>query len=142
MVYIEASSENAKLCNSLLKKNKWIVLYHWKQCGHCIELLPKWKTVTKNENNCCIIEIEYSAYPHLQKKFTNVSGFPSIIVYDNGKIINEFKEQRTLVNLKKFIKSPSYHNDIETKESIINAIKEYENKGSKLQIKPKMIKKK
>jgi hypothetical protein len=140
MVYIEVTPNNAKLCNTLLKKNKWIVLYHWKQCGHCIELLPKWKTITKNENKCCIMEIEYSVYPLLQKKYTNVSGFPSIIVYDNGKVIDDFKEQRTLTNLKKFIKSSAYHNDLETKETIIKSIIDFENKGNKTQIKSKNIK--
>lgn len=131
MVYIKADSQNAKLCNKLLKKNKWIVLYHWNKCGHCLELLPKWNLATKNDKNCCIIEIEYDVYPHLQKKYTNVGGFPSIIVYNNGTIIDEFKEERNLTNLKKFIKSSIYHNDEETKKTIINAINEFENKPIK-----------
>jgi thioredoxin-like negative regulator of GroEL len=126
MVYINVTPENAKLCNLLLNKNKWVVLYHWKQCGHCIELLPKWKSVTENEKNCCIMDIEYDNYPYLKKKFTNVTGFPSIVVYSNGNSIKEFKEQRTTANLKKFIKSPENHNNHqEEMMDILNTINKY-----------------
>ena len=106
MVFLDITKDRAKKFNSLIKGNRWIILYHWKSCGHCIDLLPIWKmAVESEEKNAFIAEIEYDVFPLIQKKYRNVLTFPRICVYENGVLKENFQEKRTLSNLKKFIKT-------------------------------------
>jgi len=105
MPSVNINPNNAKKFCKVVKKGVFICLYHWKDCGHCITLLPIWKdAVKKSGKNSYIVEIELANLKHLDKKYRDVQGFPSIIVYKNGKKFKEFSEQRTLENLEKFIK--------------------------------------
>lgn len=132
MSVINITPLNATIFCNLLKKNTCICLYHWKDCGHCVELLPIWRMAAeKAGKNANIAEIELENMKYLDKKYTNVMGFPTIIVYKNGAKKAEFKDQRTLQNLEKFIKDNS---DIKPKKT--NGVKPKKTN----EVKPKNIK--
>lgn len=114
MPSIKITPKNANNFCKIVKKGVFICLYHWKDCGHCITLLPIWEEAVKNSGkNSYIVEIEMDNLKYLDEKYRTVQGFPTIIVYKNGKKIKEFSEQRTRENLEKFIKDnkdPRLHN--------------------------------
>jgi hypothetical protein len=56
-------------------------------------------------NKSNIFKVEYDNFRFLPDILKNVSAFPMIVAYENGKKKEEFKEQRTMDNVKKFIKS-------------------------------------
>jgi thioredoxin-like negative regulator of GroEL len=108
MPLINITSDNAKMFCKLLKNNTFICLYHWNMCGHCIELLPIWRSVIeKIGKNANIVEIELDNMKYLDAKYSKIQGFPTILVYKNGKKVSEFKQPRTYKNLEKFIKDNS-----------------------------------
>lgn len=105
MPLVNITSDNAKIFCEVLKNNTFVCLYHWHQCGHCVELLPIWRTaIEKSGKNTNIAEIELDNMKYLDESYKKVQGFPSIIVYKKGKKITEFKQPRNLKNLEKFIK--------------------------------------
>lgn len=109
MVFIEVSDKNYNEANKLMSKNRWIVLYHWSNCFHCIELLPIWRSVVNIFNSKSLIaEIEYSNMTYMKSPFNEMMAFPTICVYENGKLIDTFSSKRNVNNLKKFFNKYSY----------------------------------
>jgi len=106
---------NSKIIGGLLEdtKNKdtVIIVYHWNSCGHCRSFMPMFHDLLNKERNLInfsnIFEVEYDNFKYLPNDLTDVNAFPMIIAYENGKKKEEFKEQRTKENLKKFIKDNS-----------------------------------
>ena len=109
MVFIEVNClETGKLFNKSIKNGKWIVLYHWNQCGHCIDFLPIWKNVVNACKNSLIAEVEYNNFKYITKKYANIVAFPTICIYEDGILKGTFDgKKRTFNNVKKFIKDNS-----------------------------------
>lgn len=104
MPHTKINNKNIKDFLECIKNNKIIVLYHWNTCGHCQELMPLWKkAIKKSGKKSYIVDLEYSMLNQLPENY-KVSGFPSIVVYNNGQYFDDFKEKRTIENLEKFIK--------------------------------------
>lgn len=124
MVFLEITTDRAKNFNSIIKENRIIVLYYWKSCGHCINLLPIWRMAVESEGkNCLIAEIEYDVFPLINKKYNNIYAFPRICVYEHGELKENFQEKRTIANLKKFIKK----NQIMIDEKLEKTLKKIKN---------------
>ncbi len=106
MNHIIFNDDNIKQFSKLLKDKKVIILYKMNNCAHCNELKPKWDIVIKklSNENINIYEIEYSFVSKLPSKYREILGYPTILSYDNGKSINEFKGKRTIKNIETFIK--------------------------------------
>jgi len=68
------------------------------------ELMDKYEYVINRAN---IYKIEYDKLQLLNPKLQNVSAFPYIISYDNGKIGKEFSGPRDVSTIKKFIEDNS-----------------------------------
>lgn len=105
MPLVNITSENANLFCKALKDTTFVCLYHWNKCKHCTDLLPKWrKAVRKSGRNTNIAEIELENLKYLEDDYKDIGGFPTILVYKNGKKVSEFLKERNLINLEKFIK--------------------------------------
>lgn len=106
MLYI-LTKDNYNEINKILCKKKTIVLYHWNNCVHCLQLIPIWNEICKKyvkNKNINIINAELEYIYLLKKKYKkNISGFPTIIKYKNGKRFDEFHKERTIDNLNDFI---------------------------------------
>jgi len=104
---------NSKIIGGLLEKvkdnDRVIIVYHWNSCSHCRTFMPILHDLLNQErdllNMSNIFEVEYDNFKYLPRDLTDISAFPMIISYEDGKKKEEFKEQRTSENLKKFIKS-------------------------------------
>jgi thioredoxin-like negative regulator of GroEL len=106
---------NSKIVGGLLENKKKndviIIVYHWNSCGHCRSFMPMFHDLLNRERNLMdmsnIFSVEYDDFDYLPNDLRNVNAFPMIIAYENGKKKEEFKEQRTEDNLRKFIKNNS-----------------------------------
>jgi hypothetical protein len=93
--------------------NNCIFFYYWNDCGHCTTFKPIFQRVIDDLNinrqdfmrKTYIFKIEFGNFNLLPPEFKEVQAFPSVITYSNGKKIDEFKEQRTIDNLNKYILS-------------------------------------
>ena len=98
------SSGDALNLSNLLKDGDWMVLYYAEWCGHCQTMKPEWNKVVnkmKNNNNLNIAEIESNHIDNLINKPT-IQGFPTIKMYNNGKEIANFEDERVADKMEKF----------------------------------------
>lgn len=106
---------------SFIKSGDVLCLYRMEGCGHCIDFMPIWnKIINQFKNDINVINIEYKSMLTLDNNY-HVNGFPSIIIYKNGKKFKEFTTYRTEKNVHDFIKN----NMLKTvKNNKINKLKE------------------
>lgn len=72
-----------------------ITLYHWNQCGHCVNFLPVWKEIENKLDKMGIIhkDYEYTSNAKIIEK-AGINAFPTIVINKNGKEYH-YKGDRT-----------------------------------------------
>lgn len=90
---------------AILKKNPTVIcMYFWTHCGHCMDFAPLWSKVTsKYSKSLTIVNIELESMKKLSPKY-QISAFPTIIVYKDGKRYMEYTNGRTEKELHAFLK--------------------------------------
>ena len=89
------SEKDLKIFNNSVKKGKMLVVFVANWCGHCQHLKPIWnkmeralkKTRTVNKG---IIAMIYSDYRDRVKVSSSCNGYPTIKMYNNGKVLKEW----------------------------------------------------
>ena len=121
------SSGDALNLSNLLKDGDWMVLYYAEWCGHCQTMKPEWnkvvKKLKKNNNNVNIAEIESNHIDKLVNKPT-IQGFPTIKMYNNGKEVANFEDERVANKMENF----AIHNSKKSKHIKHNVFKQLNNK--------------
>lgn len=106
MNVLDVNHQNMNKFGSMIKGN-CIILFHHPQCGHCKELRPTWERL-KYENKTKpvnIMEINADMLNTLNHPIKHsVKGFPQIVRLENGKVMEEFNEPRSLENLNQFVR--------------------------------------
>ena len=119
----------SKISNELNKPKISVVLIHHVQCGHCINLKPTWerfKELNKNKP-FKIIDIEANELSKLDHPIKNtINGFPTIMKVKNGKVDENFVEERTLDNINAFA-----NNNVKKKLNNLNSKINKENNKTK-----------
>ena len=114
-INVDSSGDALNLSN-LLKDGDWMVLYYAEWCGHCQTMKPEWnkvvKKLKKNNNNVNIAEIESNHIDNLVNKPT-IQGFPTIKMYNNGKEVANFEDERVADKMENF----ALHNSNNSKKS-------------------------
>ena len=89
-----------------------MVLFYMDGCGHCEMMKPEWKAFedeytekTHNNHRDVLIAKINQKYINMIEGHSAVNGFPTIVHLDNGKKVSEFREERTLENFKKFMRT-------------------------------------
>jgi thioredoxin-like negative regulator of GroEL len=106
-MYINVTSPtDAQKLSSMLNKGDWLVLYYADWCGHCKDMKPEWhksiEHLKASNKNIHIGEIESTNIPSLTHK-PEISGFPTIKMYNYGKEVGNFDNQpRISQNITKF----------------------------------------
>jgi protein disulfide-isomerase-like protein len=85
-----------------------IVLYYVPWCPHCKNVMPEWKkleakTESEEVNNTTVKKVDCEQQPEEAQK-QKVEGFPTILLFKDGKVIN-YDGERTAEALKEFIKN-------------------------------------
>lgn len=91
-----------------IANKKVLLLIYTTACGHCVKLKPVWdKVAAKNSEKMVAIDATDSSNPAIQaltSKF-NVTAYPTMIVVENGQIVEQYEGGRTEQDLSTFIKS-------------------------------------
>jgi len=93
-----------KKFDNLLKKGTVVSYYHWNLCGHCKAFAPLWKKIVQQyKDKILFANIELEGMKGMQETY-KVQGFPTILVYKNGRKKKEFTGERTAEKLDTFLK--------------------------------------
>lgn len=94
----------------LLTKKICLVGVFSKLCIHCQNMKPQWEYLkTKLKNSKCnglLLEIDSDQlnYVDFSSLKNSIKGFPSIMVFKNGKLAKEYNGNRTSNDMFKFFK--------------------------------------
>jgi len=82
-----------------------IVLFHHPQCIHCVMLRPKWEMVKKKlHNGGEIMEVNVEALEKSNSPLRHkVKGYPTLAHVKNNDMADQFKEERNIENMLRFI---------------------------------------
>lgn len=81
-----------------------LVMYYAPWCGHCVTTKPQFNKLGKSQIiNGKKVLIEKVNGDIEKEKVKGIKGYPTIILYNNGKK-KEFNGQRTTAGFKKFLK--------------------------------------
>ena len=81
------SSAN-ELPNKLKTEGKQLVLFYADWCGHCKKIKPDWDAASKEIGDEKMIKVNVGDGTEEHKKTMNeygIQGFPTIIIFENGK---------------------------------------------------------
>tara|TARA_Y100001970_G_scaffold114090_2_gene142324 strand:- start:528 stop:1307 length:780 start_codon:yes stop_codon:yes gene_type:complete len=88
---------------TLLNNGPWIILFHSKHCGHCINMMGEWSKFKNTKPNINILDIESSNLNKTELPDNiKIIGFPTILFYHNNDI-TEFNGKRTVDNFNEFV---------------------------------------
>tara|TARA_B100000989_G_scaffold295080_1_gene275365 strand:+ start:63 stop:479 length:417 start_codon:yes stop_codon:yes gene_type:complete len=110
IIELKNNAFNKKNIEELLKKKICLVGVFSKLCIHCKNMKPQWeylKTKLKNAKcNGLLLEIDSDQLNYIDySSFKNsIKGFPSIMVFKNGKLAKEYNGNRTSNDMFKFFK--------------------------------------
>ena len=101
-----------------LTNNKEFVLVHMNKCPHCVNLMPHWEAAesenktginmrAESENktgiNMRAVEMSEDDGPELCEKH-NITGFPTMILLENGKKVADYDGERNKEGILAFLK--------------------------------------
>lgn len=142
MNVLDLNHQNIDKFGSMIKGN-CVILFHHPQCGHCKELRPTWERL-KHENKTKpvnIMEINADMLNTLNHPIKHsVKGFPQIVRLENGKVMEEFNQQRSLENLNDFVRRSA--NNVSNMNRVSNNSKSKKSKSKNSKSKRKRPKKK
>ena len=104
-VMFGAMFNSAKQNTEGLANQKEFVLVHMTGCGHCKTLMPEWKSAEKDNNTDITmraVEMNEGDGPELCKKH-NITGFPTMILLENGEKVADYNGERNKDGLLKFL---------------------------------------
>ena len=104
IIYSRSGSTNQKGGSS--EKIK-IILFYAPWCPHCKDVMDDWKKVSENHkgDNVTVKKINCEATPEEATK-NGVEGFPTIILFRDGKDPVTFSGDRTASSIETFISNP------------------------------------
>jgi thioredoxin domain-containing protein 5 len=89
-----------------IANKKVLLLVYTTACGHCIKLKPVWdKVASKHTEKMVAIDASDTANSAVQaitSKF-NVTAYPTMIVLDNGQVVEQYEGGRTEQELSAFV---------------------------------------
>ncbi len=107
MKIIRINNKNGHLLNNLNSKENGTVLFYHPQCYHCQMMKPEWEKakelLLQKQEKCNLYEVNGEHMDSIHHPLKNsVSGFPTILNLNNGKI-KQFNEERNMDNMLQFI---------------------------------------
>ena len=101
--------------NTNSKKGPWMVWYYAKWCGHCSDMVPEWSKL--QENNVHKVNLAKVSEEFIPKVNCDapVQGYPTIVLYKNGKVLGVHSGERNADSFNDYIK-----NNINAKPQVNN----------------------
>ena len=110
IIELKTSSFDRNKIKQLLTKKVCLVGVFSKLCIHCQNMKPQWEYLkTKLRNSKCnglLLEIDSDQlnYVDFSSLRNSIKGFPSIMIFKNGKLAKEYKGNRSSNDMFKFFK--------------------------------------
>jgi len=99
MKQLELNHQTQREVHTMLSGGKPVLmLLHAKWCSHCIALQPAWQDTKKKlakEDGIHVVEVEYDFKLLLPPNIPQPSGFPTIEVVRNGRVVSEYNGDRS-----------------------------------------------
>ncbi|TFK28589.1 protein disulfide isomerase [Coprinopsis marcescibilis] len=99
----ELTPENFDLT---VAKGHWFIEHYSPYCPHCINFAPTWQTLEKDAEaefpSVHLAQVNCVLHGDLCDK-NGVTGYPQVIMFENGKPVEKFNGAKSLENLKTFI---------------------------------------
>ena len=86
---------------------KRVILFHWKDCGHCKKMMPEWDKLEQSQAanpNVDVRKVNCGENPELAEE-NGISGFPTIMLFTEGGDKKTFDGERTKEEFEEFIAS-------------------------------------
>lgn len=83
------------------------IMFYAPWCPHCTNImgtLDELAKEVKDEKNVKVVKVDADKHKNISKR-ENISGFPTLKLYKNGKEIEHYKGQRNVNSMKQFIKN-------------------------------------
>lgn len=103
------TTDAAKQLSELLKDGDWMVLYYAEWCGHCNAMKPEWEKVVeklKETGKINVADVKSDFIDSLLHK-PKIEGFPTIKMYNKGREVAKFEDERSAAKIEKFAMSNS-----------------------------------
>lgn len=88
------------------KRKVVLVMFYAPWCGHCKRMKPDYLTAAKELHAAgfqhCMAMVDCTENPELAEEY-EISGFPTIKLYINGKYVKDYTGSRTVQDLKNFV---------------------------------------
>ncbi|KAJ8977167.1 hypothetical protein NQ317_003107 [Molorchus minor] len=101
---LELSDHNFK--DQIRRNNVVLVLFYAPWCGYCKKMKPDFMAVAKDLDSegfaKCFAMIDCTENPEVTEQF-QISGFPTIKLFKNGRYIQDYTGNRTADDIRKFI---------------------------------------
>jgi len=118
--YNELNDNNATGFNNLFSKHPVIIYYYMDGCPWCVRLDPIWKKFKKrahvNNKQLIVIKVE-SQNKRLLNFDPDANMFPTIKLYNKGKELSTFNDERSVGNLLNFLNSQKLVSEIKKKKA-------------------------
>ena len=101
----QSSDQDIAKFESQFKKGKWLIRYHADWCSHCQTMKKDWSNFEKNNKHLNLASIEEQALERFRTQPTNLLGYPSIHLNQNGEFISEFEGTGNSQKWNKFYQS-------------------------------------
>ena len=95
-------------CANKVRKLTGILLIFHPGCGHCVQMRPEWERMKDSLSpGTRVMEIDGSQMAENEKLkraafIQRLQGFPTLLRMKNGEPVDEFKGQRTSMEMKNF----------------------------------------
>ena len=85
---------------------KKFILFHWKNCGHCKNMMPEWDNFQSTyKGSISVSKIEKDENPSLIKTL-GITGYPTVLLLDaNNKKLDSYSGERTANAFMSYVKS-------------------------------------
>mgnify|MGYP001190816589 CR=1 FL=1 len=110
VIEIKNNSFDKDLIKKYLEKKMCFIGIFSKDCFHCTNMKPEWKILKKKlkkiNTNTLFLEIDanYLNKIDVSSLKNSIDGFPSIMIFKNGKKIKDYSGDRSSNNMLNFFK--------------------------------------
>ena len=106
-MYIKVlSNDDVNKLETSMQNGNWLICYYANWCDHCNKMKPNWEKVTNNMQSfkdLNIADIESDFIQKFEKKPV-LEGFPTIKLYINGSVMEDYNGNRETDDIMNFAK--------------------------------------
>lgn len=96
---------NSETFDALLKSGQpLVVAFTMTGCGHCTHMKPAFMQAASSKPQNAMVIVDTSVCPKVAERY-GIQGFPTIIKFKNGSVVEEYKGDRSLNSLLEFASS-------------------------------------